>query len=127
MTLLQRNISIFNATPLFPSLPTQVFPNYSQAIYILLISAFSSLGLIEWLPSSDTLHELFKHYRFTHGIALDEELALIQRSLIKEDFYKLSIMNKLEIFEYALKKTPGDDLERILWLQSSSSEVQRIH
>jgi hypothetical protein len=44
----------------------------------------------------------------------------------KEDFYKLPIMNKLEIFEYALKKTPGDDLERILWLQSSSSEVKTI-
>jgi hypothetical protein len=39
------------------------------------------------------------------------------------DYDKLSVPQKLEAFEYALEKTEGDDLEKILWIQSKNSEV----
>lgn len=32
-------------------------------------------------------------------------------------------MQKVEIFEHALEHTQGDDLAKILWLRSPSSEV----
>jgi hypothetical protein len=39
------------------------------------------------------------------------------------EFYKLPISHKLEVFEFALFRSPGNDLERILWLNSQNSEV----
>ena len=39
------------------------------------------------------------------------------------DYDHLSLMQKVEIFEHALEHTQGDDLAKILWLRSPSSEV----
>eukprot|EP01125_Pyxidicula_operculata_P006159 TRINITY_DN2146_c0_g2_i1.p1 TRINITY_DN2146_c0_g2~~TRINITY_DN2146_c0_g2_i1.p1 ORF type:complete len:2397 (-),score=492.72 TRINITY_DN2146_c0_g2_i1:292-6513(-) len=83
----------------------------------------SDSGLIEWLPQSDTIHELLNTYRKTHKISIEEEISCMQKFCTKTDFYKLPANHKLEIFEYALEQTPGDDLERILWLNSSSAEL----
>jgi len=47
----------------------------------------------------------------------------MQRFCSKTEFYKLPTINKLEIFEFALENTPGDDLERIFWLNSSNAEL----
>lgn len=84
--------------------------------------ALIAAGLIEWLPNSDTLHELLKFYRKTHNIALDAEHTFMQRFCTTSEYYKLPVKHKLEVFEYGLEQTPGDDLEKILWLNSSSSE-----
>ena len=35
----------------------------------------------------------------------------------------LTLMQKVEVFEHALENTKGDDLARILWYKSPSSEV----
>lgn len=46
------------------------------------------------------------------------------------DYDHLSLMQKVEVFEHALEHTQGDDLAKILWLRSPSSEVwfdRRIH
>jgi len=47
----------------------------------------------------------------------------MQRFCNKTEYYQLPAIHKLEVFEYALEQTPGDDLERILWLNSKSSEL----
>lgn len=39
------------------------------------------------------------------------------------DFDHLMLMQKVEVFEHALEHTNGDDLARLLWLKSPSSEV----
>ncbi len=39
------------------------------------------------------------------------------------DYDHLSLMQKVEVFEHALEHTQGDDLAKILWLRSPSSEV----
>eukprot|EP01127_Copromyxa_protea_P021217 TRINITY_DN7249_c0_g1_i1.p1 TRINITY_DN7249_c0_g1~~TRINITY_DN7249_c0_g1_i1.p1 ORF type:complete len:2507 (+),score=519.55 TRINITY_DN7249_c0_g1_i1:98-7618(+) len=83
----------------------------------------SDSGLLEWLPSSDTIHELLKFYRHSHQIPLEEELNSMQMMAAKEEFYKLPIAHKLEVFEFALFRSPGNDLERILWLNSQNSEL----
>lgn len=38
------------------------------------------------------------------------------------DFEILTFLQKLEVFEYALENTTGQDLYRILWYKSNSSE-----
>jgi FKBP12-rapamycin complex-associated protein len=39
------------------------------------------------------------------------------------DYDHLTLMQKVEVFEHALEHTQGDDLSRLLWLKSPSSEV----
>ena len=42
------------------------------------------------------------------------------------DYDRLMLMQKVEVFEHALESTNGDDLARILWTKSPSSEVRNI-
>ena len=39
------------------------------------------------------------------------------------DYDHLTLMQKVEVFEHALSNTNGDDLAKLLWLKSPSSEV----
>jgi FKBP12-rapamycin complex-associated protein len=38
------------------------------------------------------------------------------------DYENLCLLQKIEVFEYALENTTGQDLYRVLWLKSSNSE-----
>ena len=42
------------------------------------------------------------------------------------DYDHLTLMQKVEVFEHALSNTNGDDLAKLLWLKSPSSEVSRL-
>ena len=39
------------------------------------------------------------------------------------DYDHLMLMQKVEVFEQAIEHTSGDDLAKVLWLKSPSSEV----
>ena len=41
------------------------------------------------------------------------------------DYDHLTLMEKVEVFEHAVNNTAGDDLAKLLWLKSPSSEVNR--
>lgn len=44
------------------------------------------------------------------------------------DYDHLTLMEKVEVFEHAVNNTAGDDLAKLLWLKSPSSEVcVRVH
>ena len=38
------------------------------------------------------------------------------------DYESLCLLQKIEVFEYALENTTGQDLYRVLWLKSTNSE-----
>lgn len=78
-------------------------------------------GLIGWVPHCDTLHALIRDYREKRKILLNMEHRLMLR--MAPDYDRLTLMQKVEVFEHALEHTPGDDLAKILWLKSPSSEV----
>eukprot|EP01116_Phalansterium_solitarium_P018594 TRINITY_DN4988_c0_g1_i2.p1 TRINITY_DN4988_c0_g1~~TRINITY_DN4988_c0_g1_i2.p1 ORF type:complete len:2361 (-),score=824.80 TRINITY_DN4988_c0_g1_i2:390-7472(-) len=78
-------------------------------------------GLIGWVPHCDTLHQLIRDYRESRKILINIEHRLMLQ--MAPDYDTLTLMQKVEAFEYALENTNGLDLERILWLKSSSSEV----
>ena len=40
------------------------------------------------------------------------------------DYDHLMLMQKVEVFEQAIESTSGDDLAKVLWLKSPSSEVR---
>jgi serine/threonine-protein kinase mTOR len=78
-------------------------------------------GLIGWVPHCDTLHVLIRDYREKQKTLINIEHRLMLR--MAPDYEKLTLMQKVEVFEYALGLTKGDDLARLLWLKSPSSEV----
>lgn len=40
-----------------------------------------------------------------------------------DSYYDLPLLHKVEVFQYALDNTTGQDLYRILWLRSRNSEA----
>jgi len=79
-------------------------------------------GLVGWVPHTDTLHSLIRDYRQTKKIPLNQEHREMLR--IAPDYEQLTVMQKVEVFIDALKKTTGkgNDLYEILWLKSTNSE-----
>lgn len=78
-------------------------------------------GLIGLVPHCHTLHTLIKDYRDKKKILLNIEHRIMLR--MAADYDHLTVMQKVEVFEHALEHTQGDDLAKLLWLKSPSSEV----
>eukprot|EP00163_Fabomonas_tropica_P020651 TRINITY_DN36542_c0_g1_i1.p1 TRINITY_DN36542_c0_g1~~TRINITY_DN36542_c0_g1_i1.p1 ORF type:complete len:924 (+),score=262.11 TRINITY_DN36542_c0_g1_i1:217-2772(+) len=78
-------------------------------------------GLIGWVPNTDTLHALIREYRESRKILLNIEHRLMLQ--MAPDYDNLTLMQKVEVFEYALDNTTGQDLYKVLWLKSRNSEV----
>ena len=95
-------------------------------------------GLIGWVPHCDTLHTLIRDYREKKKILLNIEHRIMLR--MAPDYDHLTLMQKVnnkilfnlililfifqvEVFEHALELSQGDDLTKLLWLKSPSSEV----
>lgn len=81
----------------------------------------STSGIVEWVPQTDTLHRLIEEYRESRNIPVQIEQKLMNELSSRYD--ELTVMQKVEILEYALNNTSGQDLARILWLKSPNSEV----
>ena len=78
-------------------------------------------GLLGWVPNSDTMHNLIKDYREHRRILLNIEHRIMLQ--MAPDFDNLTLMQKVEVFSYAMDNTTGKDLYRVLWLKSKSSEA----
>ncbi|KAL9089004.1 MAG: hypothetical protein Q9159_002807 [Coniocarpon cinnabarinum] len=78
-------------------------------------------GLLGWVPNSDTLHALIRDYREHRNILLNIEHRIMLQ--MAPDYDMLSLMQKVEVFSYAMDNTTGQDLYRVLWLKSKSSEA----
>ncbi|TWU76094.1 phosphatidylinositol kinase- protein kinase tor1 [Metarhizium rileyi] len=78
-------------------------------------------GLFGWLPNTDTLHILIREYRESRKILLNIEHRIMLQ--MAPDYDNLTLMQKVEVFGYALDNTTGQDLYRVLWLKSKSSEA----
>lgn len=77
-------------------------------------------GMLAWVPNSDTLHNLIKDYREARRILLNIEHRIMLQ--MAPDYDNLTLMQKVEVFSYAMDNTTGKDLYRVLWLKSKSSE-----
>ncbi|KAI9816376.1 MAG: phosphatidylinositol kinase- protein kinase tor1 [Phylliscum demangeonii] len=80
-----------------------------------------SSGLLGWVPNSDTFHQLIREYREGRKILLNIEHRIMLQ--MAPDYESLTLMQKVEVFTYALDNTTGQDLYRLLWLKSKSSEA----
>jgi tetratricopeptide (TPR) repeat protein len=79
-------------------------------------------GLVGWVPHTDTMHSLIRDYRTSKKTPLNLE----HREMLKlaPDYDMLTVMQKVEVFTDALRRTTGkgNDLYEILWLKSTNSE-----
>lgn len=80
-----------------------------------------NVGLIKWVQHADTLHVLVSDYRAARKIHLQIEYRLMLQ--MAPDYVNLTMLQKLEVFKYALDNTTGQDLYRVLWLTSGDSEA----
>eukprot|EP01132_Coremiostelium_polycephalum_P005602 gene5602-6970_t len=112
---------------LFGLINTALAANHETAKSHLSIRRFSVIplspnsGLIGWVPHSDTLHMLIKDYRDSNKILLNIEHRLMLQMCSNYD--NLTLLQKVEVFEYALESTNGQELHKVLWLKSKNSEV----
>ncbi|CAK7565397.1 MAG: phosphatidylinositol kinase-related protein kinase tor1 [Sporothrix epigloea] len=78
-------------------------------------------GLLGWVPNSDTFHILIREYRDCRKILLNIEHRIMLQ--MAPDYDNLTLLQKVEVFGYALDNTTGQDLYRVLWLKSKNSEA----
>ncbi|EPX72448.1 phosphatidylinositol kinase Tor1 [Schizosaccharomyces octosporus yFS286] len=78
-------------------------------------------GLLGWVPHSDTLHSLIRDFRAKRHIMLNHEYRMMLQ--MAPDYDSLTLLQKLEVFEYVLANTDGHDLYHLLWLRSPNSEA----
>ena len=78
-------------------------------------------GLIEWVPQCDTLHALVRDHRMRRNIMINVEHRLMLH--YAPDLDSLSLMQKVEVFKYALANTEGMDLYRVLWMKAPAPLV----
>ena len=55
--------------------------------------------------------------------SLRYKVLCVSSNQMAPDYDHLTLMQKVEVFEHALSNTNGDDLAKLLWLKSPSSEV----
>ena len=78
-------------------------------------------GLIGWVSNCDTLNALIQQNRTNTNVLLRIEIKLMTSMF--PTFENAPLVNKIEIFIHAIDNTYGQDLCKVLWNQSSSSEL----
>ncbi|EGC32838.1 protein kinase, atypical group [Dictyostelium purpureum] len=112
---------------LFSLVNTLLAANHETAKSHLSIRRFAVIplspnsGLIGWVPHSDTLHTLIKDFRDSNKILLSIEHRLMLQMC--SDYDNLTLLQKVEVFEFALENSNSLDLHKVLWLKSRNSEV----
>eukprot|EP00117_Sycon_ciliatum_P040328 scpid3818/ scgid5118/ Serine/threonine-protein kinase mTOR; FK506-binding protein 12-rapamycin complex-associated protein 1; FKBP12-rapamycin complex-associated protein; Mammalian target of rapamycin; Mechanistic target of rapamycin; Rapamycin target protein 1 len=99
----------------------ETFKRHLSILRYSVIPLSTNSGLIGWVPHCDTLHALIRDYREKRKILLNVEHRLMVR--MAPEYDHLTVLQKVEVFEHAISHTDGDDLAKVLWLKSPSSEV----
>ncbi|GMH33501.1 hypothetical protein BSKO_01335 [Bryopsis sp. KO-2023] len=83
------------------------------------------VGLIGWVPNCDTMHQLIRDYRDSKSIPINLEHQLMKT--FAPNYDNLTLIQKIEVFEHALDSTAGDDLRKVMWIKSRTSELWLAH
>ena len=110
---------------LFGSDPATAMQTALQIQRYPVIPLNSNAGLIGWVDGCDTLHVLVREFRERKKMRINIEYQhMVQLCFQHESAYEiLPLINKVELFEYAMSSTTGQDLYKVLWFQSGTAEV----
>lgn len=89
-------------------------------------------GLIGWVENCDTMNQLVKSYRESKDIPLYVERILLERNVLRTkgqnpNYDKLPLIHKVELFRHVLSETTGEDLAKMVWLKSKTSDAWIEH
>ena len=116
----ERVMQLFGLVNTLLSVDTNSFKRRLNIQRYPVIPLAPNAGLIGWVQDSDTLHVLVRDYRDSRKVLLNIEYRLMLQ--MAPDYENLTLLQKVEVFEYALENTTGQDLYRVLWLKSVNSE-----
>ena len=116
----ERVMQLFGLVNTLLNSDTESFKRHLNIQQLPAIPLSQNSGLLGWVPNSDTLHNLIKDYRENRRILLNIEHRIMLQ--MAPDYDNLTLMQKVEVFSYAMDNTTGKDLYRVLWLKSKSSE-----
>jgi len=116
----ERVMQLFSLINTLLSVDTNSFKRRLHIQLYPVIPLAPNAGLMGWVQESDTLHVLVRDYRESRKVLLNIEYRLMLQ--MAPDYENLTLLQKVEVFEYALENTTGQDLYRVLWLKSSNSE-----
>jgi FKBP12-rapamycin complex-associated protein len=116
----ERVMQLFSLVNTLLSVDTNSFKRRLHIQRYSVIPLAPNAGLIGWVKDSDTLHVLVRDYRDSRKVLLNIEYRLMLQ--MAPDYENLTLLQKVEVFEYALENTTGQDLYRVLWLKSANSE-----
>lgn len=117
----ERVMQLFGLVNTLLSVDSECFKRHLNIQQYPVIPLSQNSGLLGWVPNSDTLHILIREYRDSRKILLNIEHRIMLQ--MAPDYDNLTLMQKVEVFGYALDNTTGQDLYRVLWLKSKSSEA----
>jgi FKBP12-rapamycin complex-associated protein len=117
----ERVMQLFGLVNTLLSVDSECFKRHLNIQQYPVIPLSQNSGLLGWVPNSDTLHVLIREYRDSRKILLNIEHRIMLQ--MAPDYDNLTLMQKVEVFGYALDNTTGQDLYRVLWLKSKSSEA----
>jgi len=78
-------------------------------------------GLVQWVPHCDTMEAIIVEYRRHIGVSPQLEFKIMQET-IRGDYDSASPDLKLRALQTGLSRTAGDDINKLLWLKSASTE-----
>ena len=104
----------------FPSTPGIETLEHVQLRRYAVIPLSNNTGLIEWVPTCDTLHSLIKQHRETNSVPVAVEHNIMRSKYTK--YEQLLLVDKLCIYEHALKQTEGMDLARIMFINAGNCD-----
>ncbi|KAF9454266.1 phosphatidylinositol 3-kinase [Macrolepiota fuliginosa MF-IS2] len=116
----ERVMQLFSLVNTLLSVDTNSFKRRLHIQHYPVIPLAPNAGLLGWVEDSDTLHVLIRDYRDSRKVLLNIEYRLMLQ--MAPDYENLTLLQKVEVFEYALENTTGQDLYRVLWLKSANSE-----
>ncbi|KAF8216580.1 phosphatidylinositol 3-kinase [Mycena galopus ATCC 62051] len=116
----ERVMQLFSLVNTLLSVDTPSFKRRLHLQRYPVIPLAPNAGLLGWVQDSDTLHVLVRDHREARKVVLNIEYRMMIQ--MAPDYENLTLLQKIEVFEYALENTTGQDLYRVLWLKSVNSE-----
>ncbi|KAF8201037.1 atypical/PIKK/FRAP protein kinase [Mycena galopus ATCC 62051] len=116
----ERVMQLFSLVNTLLSVDTNSFKRQLHIQRYPVIPLAPNVGLIGIIQETDTLHELVRDYRHSIKLLLNIEYRLMLQ--MAPDYENLPLLQKIEVFEYSMENTSGQDLYKILWLKSINSE-----
>eukprot|EP01135_Chromosphaera_perkinsii_P003113 Nk52_evm2s236 gene=Nk52_evmTU2s236 len=117
----ERVMQLFGLVNMLLTADPDTFKRHLSIQRYAVIPLSQNSGLIGWVPNCDTLHTLIRDYRESRKILLNIEHRLMLQ--MAPEYDHLTLIQKVEVFQYALENTTGQDLYKVLWLKSATSEV----